>query len=940
MKKLLAALLVMTIFTLAFAGNGQFQAKFNVEPNENSQNRQNRNVIWEDGFEDGMGEWTSVDGTAPVDWIEWWHLTETFAYEGESWWMGDEDLGGYSSHRYLVLDTPEISLPSDNPTLSFKVNWLTETPGGEPEDYDGWDGCNVRLSDDGGETWQVISGAPEYNCTSLYSFGYEFNEGPGIAGWADTSDGWQDAEFDLSSWAGEDVMIRFAFASDPAYDTNDQPDMIGMLVDNIDVAGVFQSDGEGAAGDDQMMPGYGGEASGDFWEMDTTNPYEGENCMHCPVQPSLIDELISPEIELPDSDILKFSYWTYYDIPDSDGDGDNSLEDYYLVFAKSVDEDTWTQLHYNYTGLQDLPTEWREINQEFADTFFGWQNGTCMLSDWAGQTIQLKFVLQTDGNDDGGVGDGFFLDNVNVISDVYLPPVEGLIAETVDNTVELEWEEPSVGGEEGWIHWDSGDNNDGIGLTDGGTFLAASRWTPGDLMPYSGGSITSVKFFPITTMNASYTIKIWSGSNAANEIYSQEVTDYTVDQWNDITLDSPVELDVSQELWFGYETTHEPGDFVAGTDAGPAVAGYGDKISSDGGATWSNLSDFDLDYNWNLQAYITAGERELALTERDRDLLGYKVYHKDMEDGEFAEIAQVDGAGQTSYTHETPTEGSMNYYVVTGLYDAGESEASNQAQAYVLPASSQELYYDDGSAEEGFNAGSGNSSAVKFTPEIVDEIVLTQAKIYIEEVGTMNLIVRVWEDDGDDGMPGDQPIYTTQVAVADQVVGWNYVEFDDLPFFHFTEGSFYVGVTEAGGSPAIGLDTNSEVMGNSYVNEGEWTALTDGDLMIRTIIDGDTSTDEEEVELIKLSSSNYPNPFNPKTTIKYNIPEKSHVEITVHNIKGQKIKTLVNEIKNAGMNTVTWKGKDDIGNVVSSGVYFYRVKTENKTVNKKMLLLK
>lgn len=93
-------------------------------------------------------------------------------------------------------------------------------------------------------------------------------------------------------------------------------------------------------------------------------------------------------------------------------------------------------------------------------------------------------------------------------------------------------------------------------------------------------------------------------------------------------------------------------------------------------------------------------------------------------------------------------------------------------------------------------------------------------------------------------------------------------------------------------------------------------------------------------ELIKFEAQNYPNPFNPETQIRYSLPEEGDVKITVYNIKGQKVKTLVNEHKNMGHHNVTWKGKNANGNKVGSGVYFYKVKTKNKTLVNKMLLMK
>ncbi len=86
--------------------------------------------------------------------------------------------------------------------------------------------------------------------------------------------------------------------------------------------------------------------------------------------------------------------------------------------------------------------------------------------------------------------------------------------------------------------------------------------------------------------------------------------------------------------------------------------------------------------------------------------------------------------------------------------------------------------------------------------------------------------------------------------------------------------------------------------------------------------------------------SNYPNPFNPETTISYSLKENTDVIIEVFNLKGQKVRTLVNENKNLGKHTVLWNGTDNNGESVSSGIYYYRMKTINLEETRKMILMK
>ena len=86
--------------------------------------------------------------------------------------------------------------------------------------------------------------------------------------------------------------------------------------------------------------------------------------------------------------------------------------------------------------------------------------------------------------------------------------------------------------------------------------------------------------------------------------------------------------------------------------------------------------------------------------------------------------------------------------------------------------------------------------------------------------------------------------------------------------------------------------------------------------------------------------SNFPNPFNPSTTIQYDISQTSQVNITIYNMVGNKIIQLDYGVKEAGTHTIGWKGFDDVGNRVSAGMYFYQIKVGQFAQTRKMLLLK
>jgi hypothetical protein len=88
---------------------------------------------------------------------------------------------------------------------------------------------------------------------------------------------------------------------------------------------------------------------------------------------------------------------------------------------------------------------------------------------------------------------------------------------------------------------------------------------------------------------------------------------------------------------------------------------------------------------------------------------------------------------------------------------------------------------------------------------------------------------------------------------------------------------------------------------------------------------------------------NFPNPFNPSTKIKYQIPKNGKISLEIFNLLGQKIRTLVDGEVNPGIYEILWDGKDKQGNSVASGIYIYQLKMEGRKseiLTKKMIFLK
>ena len=85
---------------------------------------------------------------------------------------------------------------------------------------------------------------------------------------------------------------------------------------------------------------------------------------------------------------------------------------------------------------------------------------------------------------------------------------------------------------------------------------------------------------------------------------------------------------------------------------------------------------------------------------------------------------------------------------------------------------------------------------------------------------------------------------------------------------------------------------------------------------------------------------NYPNPFNPMTLISFQLPATSFVNIEVYNLHGQKVRTLLNNRKPAGFHVVRFDGRNKNGKKLSSGIYFYRIKTDHFVQSRKLTILR
>ncbi len=159
----------------------------------------------------------------------------------------------------------------------------------------------------------------------------------------------------------------------------------------------------------------------------------------------------------------------------------------------------------------------------------------------------------------------------------------------------------------------------------------------------------------------------------------------------------------------------------------------------------------------------------------------------------------------------------------------------------------------------------------------------------------------------------------------------------------------YIGIDDTQADMSLGYPIDTTGDGICTTTSTNWEPkyiLIDGVVNPRSTPEF-TDINEEEIKILPTTTDflilhqNYPNPFNPSTTIEFSTTEHTeHTELIIYNIKGQKVKQLVSGQFSSGRHSVIWNGKDENDKPVSSGIYFYKLSTDNEMKVKKAIIVK
>jgi len=568
------------------------------------------------------------------------------------------------------------------------------------------------------------------------------------------------------------------------------------------------------------------------------------------------------------------------------------------------------------------------------------------------------------------------------------------LAATVDgNDVTLNWSSPVPPLEGEWITWCNPEAlGNSVGTNSAAEFDVAHMFDATDLTAYQGGALAQIKFVPAYE-NCVYTVKVWTGGTATEPgtlVYSGVHNGFTIGEWNLHILPTPVPIPADR-LWIGYGVNTQ-GGYPAGCDDGPVIEGKGNMMNFGGWTTLTELAPA-LTYNWSIQGFVTDGAtmKNISLkpiaesplstptgslsanrfepSRSNRALLGYKVYR----DG--TQIANISNPEVTTYLDANLDNGQY-IYGVSAVYGEGESDPAtvyvtvDLQLAPVLFGDSFETYPDfsltfapwnlldqDLQPTYGFtgvefpNMGSPMAYIVfnptTTTPPIEGLTAQDGTKMIASFAATTPpnkdwLITRRINLGTNSAIKFYAKSHTAQYGLERFRVGVSTMATIIPQGFQFISGPEDVQAPTEWTEYLYDLssyDGQSVFIAIRCVSNDAFVFYVDN-VNIHTQ-GGSVSNDDISAPVaITELKGNYPNPFNPETTIRYSVKEAGPVAIEIYNLKGQLVKSLVGEDKAAGEHSVIWKGTDNNNRPVSSGVYFYKMSAGQYSSVKKMIMMK
>jgi hypothetical protein len=885
--------------------------------------------------------WTTFDRSGTIATENYWHHDTIriggFAHLGDStWWCGTynecwRQPRGYANEWVMVLERgfPEIEAntdPGDVLTLDWDQRFAME------HDYDyGY----VEVSDDAGTTW-----------TTLYSA-----NNPGFAGKPGLSQDWDSPAhghktLDLSTYAGQNIELRFRFESDEAYSSQDQynngPPNNSVLdgawqLDNITwtgPGGAFwlddcESGNMGWVHDDVEAAGqtgivfYRGELGVDFV---TGRPFtcdDRQGWMYAAVDPftsTMVDEqyswLMSPPIDISGAPKL-VGHWDFWlDMPRESNDICNlnvaSNDDYACVTDPSgfVDEspgwwygDAGWRVRYDdwdaFAGNDWLAILWEEQNDELPEP--GGQH-------WAG----IIFNRQRVGIPSGDAGTTFQWDTWNAFNDWF----DSQLSEAMLDSARL-----LVKDDDGIATLYVVATND-----EGATYNSYNCHRED---PESNTFICSPPYMEMTPGS-----EIHYYFEATDELGNVSVLPPGApDQWFEMSI-LPISATVSNQ---GVLLVDKHGRYSSGADR---ETGWGGSYAE-------------------FKYRPTTDSHTLFYYEEMLGILGYdyEIYDVEVPSGSTDQSNGPDSSGYKYYDTQIWFTHSFNAYTIKAPDQLNLINWLNQAGA----GKDRNLVLTGN--DIGFELIEGEKETLAFYETWM-------ATDYIENqvgVSTVDSLPGLEDATGGSFMTHDDGEAIALAACPNPLEKFDVIQpFAGIPG---TEQALQYIKTDESTRPAgvaythqtLGYNTVNFGFGMEYIMDGVanggsanytpegyyHTGIEDRVNLMENVMtflnktpDGDGTGVDGALNRNVLSAA-YPNPFNPVTKIAYSVREAGPVTIRVYNASGRTVRTLMDSELDAGASGhVVWDGTNDGGERCASGVYFYRIEAPGFATSRKMVMLK
>ncbi len=246
-----------------------------------------------------------------------------------------------------------------------------------------------------------------------------------------------------------------------------------------------------------------------------------------------------------------------------------------------------------------------------------------------------------------------------------------------------------------------------------------------------------------------------------------------------------------------------------------------------------------------------------------------------------------------------------------------------------------------------------------------DAMMFHYNNLRISEPNEEGMMVAVWQDSrrAREANVNSDPEYADFAQVPEIYIAYSENNGDDWSepiVLNSVEVPQFAGIKPMWVYPAdkmiyVGMENGRRVgkIGLLFYNDYTWGSNAQsppahptndgGEVMFMEILIGSATSNDDDSStpvLSRLLNPNYPNPFNPETNISFDMPKAGPAKLDIYNVKGQLVRTLFDGIATFGRNSMIWNGTDNSGSAVTSGVYFYRLTTDNHSETRKMMLMK